>query len=131
MAIIVKQRYSAPMTCIKSIKDSLLDLITSLRDHGDIAVAQQLEKLISPEACWTTGGEFLNELDEQLRTAIQTNAASLDGSILRVMSEMSECISAWRIEAHRDAIPYVPQPQQPLRPPQTLKQWLRSREEER
>lgn len=130
MEIIENQCYNALMECIKSIKDNLLNLISSLRDHGDIAIAQQLEKLISPEACWTTGSEFLNELDEQLRMAIQTNADWLDGSILSAMTKMSECISTWRVEAHRDAIPYVPQPQQPLPPPQTLKQWLRSREEE-
>jgi hypothetical protein len=124
----ILRRFMIQIETTRDIEPALRELITVLKYHGRSDIAKRFEVLIDPSACWTTGSEFLTELNEQIESVV--NSELLDQEIMNQLHLMSNVIRQSFEMAKKQGIRYHPEPNMKAPQPTTLRQWIRDQENE-
>ena len=91
--------------------------------------ASQLEIVLN--GYWSTGSEFLEELDRVLLSILERQANQLDRFTIQDLTAISKVIQNWFLEAKANSVRFIPPPSNQSRekPPSSLKNWIQENED--
>jgi hypothetical protein len=104
-------------------------VVQALQSQHKHHAASQLEIVLN--GYWSTGSEFLEELDRVLLSILERQANQLDRFTIQDLTAISKVIQNWFLEAKANSVRFIPPPSNQSRekPPSSLKNWIQENED--